>query len=134
MRNAELFEKIAATIEEYPDRYDQSNWGKSISEDIVGNFDICDTAYCIAGWAVTIEGVAKLVGLNDFVWADDEETRFGADTIATKARELLGIDSSEADILFHEHWLYGRSSEVPEELRRIAAGARIVSQPEWRDL
>jgi hypothetical protein len=70
--NVELLRKIAAVIQEKPAEFDMNDWLTVHS---------CGTSYCIGGWA------CKMTGADNY--------KFGA------AREALGLDQEEADLLFY---------------------------------
>lgn len=116
VRNTELFEKIAAQIEEQPWRYDQETWG----EELRGQH-LCTTAHCIAGWALMLSGYTFDVDDECFYDPNREEVS----DEALEAADLLGLNLQEAKRLFHTDWMQDRESEVPDRLRGIANGAII---------
>jgi hypothetical protein len=118
-RNTELFEKVAAAIEEQPALWNQKAWAKAVTNE---EGERCGTAHCIAGWAIFI--------------ADDQHCSPEGSVIAPdglrvhaqeRAAELLGLYPSEADRLFDTMWRDGEAIEdVADELREIGRGARIT--------
>lgn len=138
-RNAGLFEKIAARIEEEPDRYDQAGWAQFVTPEgekdtVVGGVGpasdplACGTSHCIAGWAVELtEGTRLVPGhaagevtmiprtavLGDLgVWSD-------------RAREALGLSAVDGDYLFCASWgedVFENAHDVADALRKIGRG------------
>lgn len=108
-RNRELFEKVAARIEERPDLHKQAYWMLPSK---------CGTAHCIAGWAVTLEH-------GDRYWDDFESDLTDAYRLVHEAATLLGLQpSGEASILFAADWdpVHRHNMSVPDALRAIGAG------------
>ena len=91
--NIELFKKIREKIATTPEAYDQTVFARrSITAP-------CGTVACIAGWACVLGGAMD---------ADDLKRRERTsgvefESIETTARDALGIDDDEADILFTEN-------------------------------
>jgi hypothetical protein len=130
-----MFEKIAAVIEESPDRYDQQYFGRSEFSDLgyLKDFEPeCRTAHCVAGWALILSGDYKFIGYDAFMHVGGEVITGGA--VQHDAAEILGISSKEADHLFAADWMKGHRDGVPEELRTFAAGGNILFYTEpWED-
>lgn len=105
-RNSALFDKIAAQIEETPDRWDQSLFERHTE---------CGTNRCIAGWALHLEYGSV------YDYMDNHPER----AVEYVAAELLGININEADYLFYNGFEVGpeRAGEVADALRAIGAGA-----------
>lgn len=119
VRNKDLFNQIASTIEQDPDSYCQSVWGEEID---LG----CGTAHCIAGHAVAIKGYLPF--RHEYwgqVWAVQEPGK----PISTfdLAMQLLGLTRDEADTLFDQDWTPGQEHDcsVPKALRAFGDGAPI---------
>lgn len=101
-RNSELFDKIAAQIEEEPYRYDQTGWDVALEEDDDG---VCGTAHCVAGWAIMLTygaGWFRRYGKEDVPVPDG----FNRDeiSISSVAAHLLGLDAKEHASLFAASW------------------------------
>lgn len=141
-RNAKLFRRIADEMELYPKSHVQNAW--SVTAD-------CGTTYCIAGWAIAleIEDHPRTWTIN---WSPEsfKEDRHGRvlkdemgepivdewtmDSVTHKSgvthwpsdlgKYLLGLDSSEAAMLFDAEWV-PRTQTVPEALRMIASGIPV---------
>lgn len=104
VHNRVLFEKVAARIEESPDRYRQSDWYTETD---------CGTAYCVAGWAITLAHGEEWW---DYVSPDVEGLR----AIMDEAQRLLGIGEVDADWLFAPDWRpVNRETTVPDALRAV---------------
>lgn len=131
-RNQALFDKIAAQIEETPDRYNQGEWRNVHAE--------CGTAYCVAGWAVELsrgeewfkehEQVTTIERVNNEGAIEEHQERWvpGAYIEDTAITEL-GIEPEEADTLFDAAWMRGQSIDVvADALREIGNGRPIRKQ------
>jgi hypothetical protein len=116
-RNTALFEKIAAAIEEQPHLYNQRFWGLDPED---AEEELCDTAHCVAGWAVWLEDGVHCDDLG-YVPAGPTDIH-----VRDRAIELLGITYEESSALFEESWKSGESIEdVAQALRDIGRGAPI---------
>jgi hypothetical protein len=154
IRNRELFEKIAARIEQDERKHYQSDWsnpkiveGKE-ADVVVGDIFVdcehetpnyCNTAFCVAGHAV-IEGCkAKLkLSIGRSMWSDSgfqidrnwffkNGVELNTNRVPYEARVLLGLTQDESGILFGSDWEPRASMTVPEALRALGAGASIES-------
>lgn len=132
-RNRELFEKIAAQIEETPDRYNQNEWRDTNNT--------CGTAYCVAGWAVALAKGEDWFEENESSTTVVETFRMDGSSMLTTepyvpsalimdtAVEELGIDDEEADVLFAGTWMHEQPiGDVAGALRDIANGRSIQEQ------
>ena len=86
------FRGIGLTIRQTPHLYQQSEWGEPDPE-----LQTCETAACVAGWAVALYGEVET--LQQFRIRDGE---FGG--IQSYAAELLELTEEEALVLFKSHW------------------------------
>jgi hypothetical protein len=113
-RNSALFDKIAAAIEETPARWRQENF---VSSTYSPQGDICDTAFCLAGWALNLSGLSpgEILSL---------------DGPSIKAAKLLGLNFYESDRLFYQGFSYAKENkdnpgEIAEALRAIGRGVSV---------
>ena len=130
-RNRDLFYRIADQIEKEPTSYDQGFWcvtqaeyieelrfevefGDATQEKLDRALDVpaseCGTVACVAGWACFLTSGSTMVPLDGW-------TR--------SARELLGLSSQEADLLFCDTWKPRPGLTVPEALRKLGDGASV---------
>ena len=119
-RNRELFEKIAAQIEETPDRWNQSHWATD-SE--------CGTVMCVAGWAAELTcGLIEI----ESPWGNDKtmlapaarDERHAALGFDTYGREVLGLTADEADEMFYGSWDEMEEMDVHEAAEFLRAFGR----------
>lgn len=89
MFNSELAHKVLDQIALHPELHNQAVWAKKTS---------CGTAHCFAGWAVQIARVEPLIVDEIFFRFQNKSGNFIS--IGQEAERLLGITSSEADVLF----------------------------------
>lgn len=77
--------------------YDEYEKNNIYQENEVLDINECNTAGCIAGWAVALEnnGVLDMT-----TTTDDLDDYYQVDNIKTEARMLLGLSESQADRLF----------------------------------
>lgn len=157
--NRELFEQIANVIELQPQYYNQGSWATAALGDIHKNVEDaeraaealgneCGTAFCIAGWAVSLSATpeqvkeAKRIARDEYclidVVRDDriyvnaqaffdvlcEEVTGAGDAVAAGAK-LLGLGYDDADYLFNGCWRPQTGLSVPEALRKIGDGAGV---------
>jgi hypothetical protein len=108
MANIELLDKIITKIEENPEQWNQKYW---ISADVANpeTGESCGTAYCVAGWAVTLAGATPV--WNRF--SSMKTTAINATTgfctfdagrirgVEDYAMELLDLPEEDAHELFH---------------------------------
>lgn len=135
VRNGPLLEKVAAIIEEMPDRWDQDHFVMTAEEreklralwedepdlwadDLAALRPVeCGTTYCIAGWASVIAN------------PEIEEAQIDEHSGA----EALGLDAYEAGRLFYGG--FGTKAEdAAEALRRIANGEdvyKVLAEINW---
>lgn len=124
MVNGPLLEKIAAQIEETPHLWRQDSYKTYVrnGEEMLTFTNECETAYCIAGWAVFLTEGEKANTHGYFV----------------EGMNALELESHEAQALFHG----GMGSphpcspgEMAEVLRAIARGVPVdEALPEgWYD-
>lgn len=137
--NSELLIKIAESIEQYPERYNQSVWldvprevrathtnrsmeRPNVEQVRTGQFT-CGATACVAGHAVVMSDV----DLTPF-------TRYGEVDIDMAGQNALDIDSDLAFWLFSN---YRREATMPAVLRAIAAGEtdihvlERIEHPHW---
>lgn len=99
--NIELFEKVKAYLREQPLRLDMEDWISTY----VGSDEYkppCNTVCCIAGACLLVSGTVK------------SESEYLASNISpsTKAKELFGLTSDEANQMFMvSHWPYDLKME-----------------------
>lgn len=145
-RNEELFYKIAAAIEEQPHKWRQDYWVSYLNPEIGHSDNIiavdarhewCETAYCIAGWAMTLSGEDQVV--EEKAWVDGSEYAvidFSVE-VGEVGRDLLGLTNAEAGRLFHGGMRSVDSpvemaGEVAEALRAIGRGENVWDAlPSW---
>lgn len=119
MPNADLLRRTLAHIEEHPEQWEQEMWATRRLD--------CGTTCCFAGWAVALSG-----GKPDFPdedWDTLEAYRIVPGSVpgiaetryAEVARQLLGLDKAQSDLLFSE------ANEL-DDLRRIVA--QLTADPE----
>lgn len=80
--------RIAKRIQQHPENFNMQDF-------IEGEGDLCDTTYCIAGWAMAEAGYSD----NQIVTACISERTTGVEEIAAG---LLGLDKEAASNLFLE--------------------------------
>lgn len=144
--NAGLLRQTLAVIEQNPTRWNQGIWSTLAetedvvldkNQDVVGAKVDCETAFCFAGWAATLnEGVwvgsAHLLAVPDddhvttkSVWpiSDDGEALSGDRLVEVqacpawaRAQRLLGLDTGCADTLFDGSNTITTLREMVEEL------------------
>jgi len=148
----ELLCRVADRIENDPALYDQTQWlnnerGQDGYIDTNNNrvdFFDCDTTACIAGWTVLeawadmfdqlkVEHAENGSSLTPFIGSPFADPVWG---IPAKAREVLGLEEDESDILFSEDWLPRDYSDTDdhvtlckktaEALRDMASGKSVV--------
>jgi hypothetical protein len=120
IRNGDLFRRIADALEKHPELHEQNYYGLEH-----GTGDPCDTAHCIAGWAVSLSGYKPALLLSgsrnwNMVSSPDDQVARHTPIVA---QELLGLTDKESDFLFHYGWKPNDIEpvrSVPEALRRIA--------------
>lgn len=146
---------IADLVEEFPELHDQEHW-ETKPED-----NTCGTRACIAGWACIlgtndfkqkemIVGDADKPGIfwipkkrvvrdHGYMDADYVEKmtpgerieHLPTDYYAGTGAELLGLDGSDADLLFHGEGRPRNGLSVSEALRAIANGTPV--EDVWAD-
>ena len=95
--NKPLLKRIIKHIAEEPLRYIQDSWVESRTKATWGEeAPACETAGCIAGWAVFLSTPKK----NWLRIIYKQERGSDSDYIRTKARKLLGLTHDEALALF----------------------------------
>ena len=157
-RNKELFYKIAEVIEKNPNSYNQTSWfqiydneGRPVYAEYfpfdAPEVNLCNSAFCIAGWAEHLEGLVPLHNYSTewvdpkYLPEDIKKVRLDLVKIArlennlrdnnqlvrvkVDAAERLGLTGPEADWLFCEYWLPRNPLTVSEALRRIGDGESI---------
>ena len=118
--NIELLKKIRSSIEENPSAFDQSTYGQERHRDRMRISPYgCNSAACIAGWAVYISnspatgGGDSFVDITDMIRAWVEETlnirsypslSYFPEWIEYEARDLLDLTEKEAGIFFSASW------------------------------
>lgn len=110
-RNRELFEKIAAQIEETPHLWDQNVFAEK---------EECGTVMCVAGWATQLT-----CGLKESDVDPEFLTPANGRGFSEHAAEVLGLDDQEAHALFFGSWdeVHHTPSAAAEFLRVIGSGA-----------
>lgn len=120
--NVPLLRKVLEHITEHPEEWDQTVWARPTA---------CGTAYCVAGWAVTMAGLTvDMERLNN---AGYRGTLTDGRPVWDAAAALLGVpkvdflDDAEGDIFdpcndLHDIWriaseLTHGEIEIPELLR-----------------
>ena len=113
--NNDLLARVRDAISDFPDGYSQSLIGyfeddiphthrvvinPLITEDD-GDYPNCDTACCVAGWAVFINGQKDIDLYEDVVVTDVVTSTQG---LLGHAEEMLGLTSREAMELFSMRW------------------------------
>lgn len=121
-RNRELFEKIAAQIEETPHLWDQ---------DTFADEGKCGTVMCVAGWATHFT-----CGLTTH--PEDPESLMPAngEGFADHAAEVLGLDRYETSDLFFGMWdqvLDHDPGAAAEFLRAIGRGAKFTADGDFTE-
>lgn len=121
-RNASLLNKIADFIEKHPEKLDHNFWCRvggevlyyacSAYNKAVNKTTDCDTAACIAGWAVLL--------------ADTKPEPGSSTSVQEHARYVLGLTSPEAVQLFHWSAQPVDGLTWPEALRKIAKGTTVA--------
>jgi hypothetical protein len=136
-RNRKLLYQIADLIETYPEMHDQETWGWSDSDkfDKVifdGEQYKCGTAHCIAGWALVLDNdwkpakIRNHFGNKRIDWGTAVNKAEGtAMSTPNWAQGKLGMNDSEAAILFSEDWNPSNHLTVGDALRMFADGAGI---------
>lgn len=89
MRGVETVNAVLDQIRLEPQRHSQQMWA---------NTDVCDTTYCVAGWALHVHGCSdEWIQLNGgWNGADDQIS-----ATARTAAGLLDIDEKDAYVLFY---------------------------------
>lgn len=136
-RNRKMFYMIADIIEMQPSLHDQRRYvtlaeGEVFNHTIIAGHEVtCGTTQCIAGWAMELDGrydLAKaIVESNGFEPLPSEvsnpsvssDLEYGVDSIAG---EILGLDDSEAERLFHTCKM---DLDWPKILRAIGDGGDV---------
>lgn len=96
--NVDLLMQVREKIVNEPEKHYQQAWATGKTDRQGG---VCDTSYCVAGWACALEG-------EQFSWHrsdnyDWEATFLARDTnisISERAQELLGLSRGERMALF----------------------------------
>lgn len=127
--NVELLDRVMEQIEKEPDRWNQSYWlmdyPRQRATDDDGSIIInCETAFCFAGWAATLEGGKWMTGGEllaeqaDIDWGTSVYTEHyhGRNLVSAfdRAARLLGLTDDQADELFY-------SNNTIADLRQIVA-------------
>ncbi len=117
MRNTELFDLIADTIEKRPESYNQSSWG-------------CGTSFCVAGHAAALSGCKPTAFDWEYILPpENDDTGLEGDDegeiyVETWAAKKLGLSTDDCE-LFDCSWEPPEGMTVPEALRAIGRGADI---------
>lgn len=116
-RNAQAILEVAAHIETYPERYNQTEWGQDTD---------CGSAFCVAGTRAVLDGIDYET--NCVVRSDRRRAYAWLEVVSVglHAQDRFGLSDMEAKILFSQHWLPREGMTVPEALRRLAAGWPVV--------
>lgn len=101
--NEALLRDVVAHIEADPASWDQEAYVSSPAPE-------CGTTYCVAGWALKLsgrlreplfdpDGALNYDGIIDP--ADDDGQEYGLGPFFHTAKEVLGLTSRQADLIFH---------------------------------
>jgi hypothetical protein len=138
-RNIELLTRVRDLVRDEESKLDMDSWAAVAADSFVfprnrytAKVSCCTTA-CVAGWAVQLAGDKLLVNAcrfteEDGYYVDQSVAKNGrVFDIGGRARKLLGLTDSEADILFMEL----DASEVGGCLDRLIAGEQIDYDPDY---
>lgn len=100
---------VAAIVEAFPGRHEQSDWVNLIS---------CNTTRCIAGWTVHVHGYSDEWIVSNGEW--DPHHRLAP--VAVEAARLLQISDEEAYALFYSACKH----EALNVVKQLAAGQPIA--------
>lgn len=110
--NVEMIRRVRDHIVDHPEQHDQRDYKSK-----------CGTTQCVAGWALTFSGYTTyhIRGWDDlssfWSWSDPS----GETALARPAaREVLGLDEFEANVLF----LGADNQEAVQILNNLLAGRR----------
>lgn len=136
--NIELLEQVRDIIAE-ESKHNQASWAE-VSRQVAEQALIdgpsgreyvevaCPTAACVAGWAVSLVGAKMIVSRTAMLCTRSSTINVDAClndgqivTIASLAREKLGLTSAEADALFAAEW---SNEEVLKNLNDILVAAK----------
>lgn len=116
IRNTQLFYRVAAFLELFPESYNQSTWGEEYDHELTP----CGTAFCIAGHAVHETGWNATV---DYDWTLVQRPGLDKTLYSSRAALVeLGLTDIEADLLFSSSWRPSEEFTVPEALRMLGDG------------
>jgi hypothetical protein len=120
MSNAEKLDKVLAYIEANPKKWDQEEWVPRPVND-----SYCGTACCIAGNAALLAGCTPLEpdhpAAGGFLMYGPHG---GVVSVNAYAKDVLGLDADEADVLFS-------AGNSPDDLREIVAALKDGSFEAW---
>lgn len=133
--NAELADQVLAQIKAHPESWNQEEWAQKPMEDEDGNpveqGEVCQTAFCFAGWACFFSGVGfrytqQYIATNNGV---DEYCLVGtqtddAESIQYTAETILGIPMGRG---MGEGGLFEANNSL-EDLERIVSEYKAESQ------
>ena len=125
--NLPLLRKVLDHIDAHPTEWLQEIWGTDhaivtstgeVDFDLTLDVSECHTAFCIAGWAVFLDGTHKISFQAGGMVVDN--FHFSAGGVA---QQLLGLTDEESGALFH----YGnKRADVQAIAKRIAERAGEV--------
>ena len=93
MVNIDKLDAVLDHIRTHPEQHDQCCWMREDPN--------CGTAACFAGWAVTLAGWKMVVASRRSAMADTCVNEDGKKrVIAGLAREILGLDYGDSEVLF----------------------------------
>lgn len=150
-RNKELFYKVAAHLEKFPESYYQGEWGvgglklngvvepvqaEKLPKALEGD---CDSYGCIAGHTAMLAGFvpwdARVHKTKKFTyyfgdWSvviDPKDPKGKRHHSARVAAKALGLSTKSAEVLFHESWRPKEGMSVSDALRAIGDGKSVKS-------
>ena len=137
MPNIDLLQRTLAHIKAHPEQWDQGNYASQT--DANG----CSTAYCFAGWAVTLAhpGAVPLFRPAPEHWATDRtattvllDLSAGAEPVSIPdvAQEHLELDNEDAETLFlSDNTLDDLSKMVANLVQGLAADGLDHDAEDW---
>lgn len=102
--NEELWHRIHDQITQYPESWDQSDWGHT---------EECGTVACVAGWACALSGW-EMTKAGFMINAATGATSFNTSGLA---QDLLGLTGEQAQQLFIETVLCEENYDSLDEFR-----------------
>ncbi|SHW53849.1 hypothetical protein [Mycobacteroides abscessus] len=148
--NVERLKAIRNLIKTEPTKHNQGAWAEFLKSDIPALepdqkfVEVeCGTAACVAGWACQLAGDKFLVRGFDLKYMDGDKvySEFSIDRdggehlIYDRASELLGLNSKQADVLFHENWSSKQVLKILKSLIKdgVIPLKYVMKYREWLD-